>query len=358
MKILSSRERIDAVLNHREVDRIPIQDHPWRTTVERWHREGLPESQTPDEYFGFEMKEFGFDASFQLPQEKMEETDEYTLVRNSDGALVKTWKHAITTPGWVDFLIKDRSDWEEYKSRMTMNSSRVDWEKEFVRCNKAREQGFWVRLVAAIGYDRVQTIVGSEQLLIAMMENPDWVKDMFSTVAELVIHAAEEMMAGGFQFDGVIFCEDMGYRNALLFSPALYRELAMPSDKRLCDFFKGKGLKVMLHSCGDVMELVPYLIEAGFDCLEPLEVKAGMDLVKMKKAYGDRLCFMGGIDVRKMADPNPEVIEEEIRSKITVAKQGGGYIFHSDHSVPDDVSFEQYRRCMELVECYGKYSVA
>ncbi|RKY86590.1 hypothetical protein DRQ11_08200 [candidate division KSB1 bacterium] len=355
MKTLSPQERINIVLNHQEADRIPIQDHPWGTTVERWHREGLPESQTPDDYFGFEMREFGFDASLQLPEEKIEETDEYTLVRNRDGALVKNWKHATSTPGWVDFLIKDRSSWEEYKSRLTMNSSRVDWGKELARCNKAREQGLWVRLVAAIGYDRVQTIVGSERLLMAMIEDPDWVKDMFSTVAELVINVAEEMMARGFQFDGVLFCEDMGYRNALLFSPALYRELAMPCDRRLCDFFKAKGLKVMLHSCGNVMELVPYLIEAGFDCLEPLEVKAGMDLIKLKKDYGDRLAFMGGIDVRKMADPNPEVMEEEIRTKITVAKQGGGYIFHSDHSVPDNVSLEQYEKCIELVHRYGKY---
>ena len=355
MKTLSPQERINIVLNHQEADRIPIQDHPWGTTVERWHREGLPESQTPDDYFGFEMREFGFDASLQLPEEKIEETDEYTLVRNRDGALVKNWKHATSTPGWVDFVIKDRSSWEEYKSRLTMNSSRVDWGKELARCNKAREQGFWVRLVAAIGYDRVQTIVGSERLLMAMIEDPDWVKDMFSTVAELVINVAEEMMARGFQFDGVLFCEDMGYRNALLFSPALYRELAMPCDRRLCDFFKAKGLKVMLHSCGNVMELVPYLIEAGFDCLEPLEVKAGMDLIKLKKDYGDRLAFMGGIDVRKMADPNPEVMEEEIRTKITVAKQGGGYIFHSDHSVPDNVSLEQYEKCIELVHRYGKY---
>ena len=343
------------MLNHREADRVPIQDHPWGTTVKRWHQEGLPEDKTPDEYFGFEMAEFGFDASLQLPEEKIEETEEYTLVRNRDGALVKNWKHATSTPGWMDFLVKDRRIWEEYKPRLTMNSSRVDWEEGLVRYKKAREQGLWIRLVAVIGYDRVQTLVGSERLLMAMVEDPEWVRDMFSTVAELVIHAAEEMMARGFEFDGVVLCEDMGYRGGLLFSPALYRELAMPSDSRLCDFFKSRGVKVMLHSCGNIMELVPYLIEAGFDSLEPLEVKAGMDLIKLKKEYGYQLAFMGGIDVRKMADPNPKAIEEEIRTKIPVAMKGGGYIYHSDHSVPDNVSFEQFRKCIELVHKYGRY---
>jgi len=74
----------------------------------------------------------------------------------------------------------------------------------------------------------------------------------------------------------------------------------------------------------------------------------------LKKEYGDVLAFMGGIDVRKMAHPDPAVIEEEIRSKITFAKKGGGYIYHSDHSVPDDVSFERFKFIRELVLKYGQ----
>jgi uroporphyrinogen decarboxylase len=89
--------------------------------------------------------------------------------------------------------------------------------------------------------------------------------------------------------------------------------------------------------------------------LQPLEVKAGMDLVKLKRMWGDRLSFMGGIDVRAMADPDPAVIEREIAEKVSVAKAGGGYVYHSDHSVPDNVSFEQYQRVIELVRRYGSY---
>lgn len=68
-----------------------------------------------------------------------------------------------------------------------------------------------------------------------------------------------------------------------------------------------------------------------------------------------RLSFMGGIDVRAMANPDPRVIEEEIRTKFEVAKEDGGYIYHSDHSVPKDVSFEQYERVMELIREYEGY---
>jgi uroporphyrinogen decarboxylase len=100
------------------------------------------------------------------------------------------------------------------------------------------------------------------------------------------------------------------------------------------------------------------LIEAGWDCLNPVEVKAGMDLRELKPLYGDRLAFYGGIDVRLMSAEDDSVIEEEVRTKIECAKQGGGYIYHSDHSVPEDVSWDNYQRLMKLVHRYGVYNGA
>lgn len=114
-------------------------------------------------------------------------------------------------------------------------------------------------------------------------------------------------------------------------------------------------MPIILHSCGNVKGLIPYIIKAGFDCLHPLEVKAGMDIIELKMQYGTELAFMGGIDVRLMADPDPRRIEEEISKKFAVAKKGGGYIYYSDHSIPNNVSFDQYKRVIELVNKYGKY---
>jgi uroporphyrinogen decarboxylase len=163
------------------------------------------------------------------------------------------------------------------------------------------------------------------------------------------------MKEGGFEFDGVwLFC-DLGYRNGLLFSPRHYDEQLRPTFQRIFDYFKGEGLPTILHSCGRVSALIPRFIKDGLSCLQPLEVKAGMDVIELKKAFGDEMAFMGGIDVRAMADPDPSVIEEEIKAKIPFAKRGGGYIYHSDHSIPTNVSFDQYRRVLELVRKYGAY---
>ena len=350
---MTSRERVLAALNHEEADRVPIHDGPWSHTINRWHAEGLPDEQGPGEYFGYEIASQGADISFRLPHEVLEETETYTIFRDANGATRRSFKDHESTPELVDFTITSREIWEEHKPRLEWNDDRVDWE-EGLKANKAlREKGDFICFSGVFGYDRTQGIVGSERLLMAMAEDPDWVKDMFETAVDTVIRACGEMMSRGFEFDGAFVFDDMGYRNATLFSPATYRALEFPSQKRMCDYFHSKGLKVIIHTCGNVNEFVPMLIEAGFDCLQPLEVKSGMDIVRLKREFGDRVAFMGGIDVRAMAADDPAVIEEEISTKIPVAKQGGGYIYHSDHSVPSNVSFEQYKRVIELVHKYG-----
>lgn len=149
--------------------------------------------------------------------------------------------------------------------------------------------------------------------------------------------------------------DDLGYRNASLISPRHYKEIIFNADKLICDYFHDKNMKVFLHSCGCVKELIPYFIEAGIDCLQPLEVKAGMDLIELKKKYGDEMTFMGGIDARLYSNSDPKLIEEEIKTKFEMAKVNGGYIYHSDHSVPNVVSLSQYEKVLQIVRKYGSY---
>jgi uroporphyrinogen decarboxylase len=182
-----------------------------------------------------------------------------------------------------------------------------------------------------VGYDKIQSYVASERLLIAIASEADWVRDMYETDASLVIGMYEVMKEGGFEFDGAWLSCDLGYRNGLLFSPHHFGEQLRPTLKRLFDYFSGEGMPVILHSCGRVWDLIPYFIEDGLTCLQPLEVKAGMDLIELKREFGNLMAFMGGVDVRAMADSDPSVIEEEIWTKVSFAKRGGGYIYHSDH---------------------------
>jgi uroporphyrinogen decarboxylase len=353
---MTGRERFLLALAHKEGDRIPICDTPWETTLARWRREGFPQNQSPHQYFGYERTGGGgADLSFRFLPETIEETDTYKIVKDGWGATTRVFKGQESVPELIDYTVTSREKWEELKPRYLWNDSRVPWESHLRANRAARGSGLFVQFAAGFGFDRIQRMVGMPRVLIAMKEEPDWVKEMMDMTADLIIAAAEEMIHRGFVFDGVFIWNDQAYRNGPFFSPALWRELEFPNQKRMCDFFHSKKLPVIVHTDGDVRPLIPMMIEAGYDCLQPLEAKAGMDLGDLKKKYGDVLAFMGGIDTRAMAHPDPAVIEKEIRTKIPVAKKGGGYIYHSDHSVPDNVSFEQYKRVMDLVLKYGTY---
>ncbi len=353
---MTSRERIRTALAHREADRIPIHDSPWGATLNRWRKEGLPDEIPPAEYFGYELAGIGADLSPGFPVKILEKNETYITETTPYGGVRKNFRDYSTTPEIIGWPIQTKDDWARIKPRLVPDYTRLDWVSTRITYERAREEGKFITFGAGMGYDQFQAYMKSEELLIALLTEPDWVRDMFRTHADLLLAMAQMLLDKGYVFDGAFLYNDMGYRNGLLFSPATYRALLLETDQMLCDFFHQHAMPVILHSCGCVKELIPSLLEAGFDCLQPLEVKAGMDLVELKAQYGDRLAFMGGIDVRAMAHPDPAVIEVEIQTKLTVAKQGGGYIYHSDHSVPKNVSFTQYQHVMELVHQYGQYN--
>jgi uroporphyrinogen decarboxylase len=101
------------------------------------------------------------------------------------------------------------------------------------------------------------------------------------------------------------------------------------------------------------MELVPELVDLGLDVLNPLEIKAGMDPIGIKERFGERLSLRGGFDARNWSAW--DTAAAEIREKLPTLMAGGGYVFSSDHSIPDAVGFETMRRIIELVKEVGTY---
>lgn len=352
---MNSRERVKLALRHREPDRVPIHDSPWQATVDRWRGEGLPSGVTPADYFGYELADLGrADTSPQFPIEVLYENDEYIVERNSFGSVRKNHRDRSTTPMIIDYPCKSRADWEKIKPRLKPSDYRINWVSSLQSFHRERSRGRFIMYSAGVGYNKILNYVATERLLKAVIMEPEWVMDMYWTDARLAMEICERMMKGGFKFDGAWLSCDLGYRHGTFFSPKHFENQLHPVFKELCRFFHNHDMHVILHSCGRVKDLIPYFIEEGVDCLQPLEVKAGMDLIELKERYGDKICFMGGIDVRLMALDDSKPIEKEIKEKFEVAKEGGGYIYHSDHSIPKNISFQQYKRVIELVKKYGK----
>ncbi len=140
---------------------------------------------------------------------------------------------------------------------------------------------------AGVGpFEMMHPLCGHEHMLVGMALEPDWVKDMVMTYVDMTLRHLEILFAEEGLPDGAFIYEDMGFKERPFMSPEMYEEIIEPGHKRMFDFFHAKGLKVIVHSCGFVEPLIPGLIRAGMNCLQAMEVKAGMNLPRLAKQYG------------------------------------------------------------------------
>lgn len=353
---MTGRERFYRMYAHQEADRIPIIDSPWAGTIARWQREGMPKDADWRDFFGVDkLESIGADISPRYEEKIIEETDRYRIYTTSWGVTLKQFKELDSTPEFLDFTVNTEEAWAEAKKRMAVTPDRVDW--DYLRKNYGRwvaegrflSAGFW------FGFDVTHSwMVGTETLLIALMENPAWVKDMIGTYLDSCIALFDQIWDAGYRFDEISWPDDMGYKGTTFFSPATYREIVKPFHKKACEWAHSKGIYARLHSCGNITTLIPDILDAGVDALNPLEVKAGVDPIALKKEYGSRLVLHGGINA--VLWPDKEAIVEEIRRVVPVLKENGGYIFSSDHSIPNNVPLENFRAIVEEVKQAGRYS--
>jgi uroporphyrinogen decarboxylase len=355
MAEMTTHERFARMYDHKEADRIPIIDSPWRTTIERWHEEGMPEDVNYVDYFGLDrVVGIGVDNSPRYPTEVIEETEQYVVHTTRWGATLRNWKHITSTPEWLGFRVTGPDEWREAKERMTPASDRIPWERLKANYKGWREQGAWLVAGFWFGFDVTHArMVGTERFLMAMVTDPEWCVDIFNHFLDVNIKLWEQVLDAGYTFDSIRWPDDMGYKYNQFFSLKTYRELLKPAHARAIDWAHSKGMVAHLHSCGDVNPFIPELIEIGLDGLNPLEVKAGMDPTQIKQDRGDELLLHGGINAVLWDDT--EAIEAEMRQVVPALKESGGYIFSSDHSVPDTVGLENFRHIVSLAKELGAY---
>ncbi len=147
---------------------------------------------------------------------------------------------------------------------------------------------------------------------------------------------------------------DVAYKKGLLFSPAYWRKHFKPGVRAMVEVCHSLGLPVLYHGCGNVNRIFEDFIEVGVDAYNPLEARAGMDVVDLRRRFGHRIGFCGNMDVLLWSQGRPEQLREAALTRLNAAK-GGGYIFQSDHSVPGNVSPANYELVLNLVRKHGLY---
>jgi uroporphyrinogen decarboxylase len=352
---MTTRQRVQRMLEHKEADRVPMTDGPWGSTLARWKREGLPDGVDWVDYFGLDhFSSIRADNSPRYPVRIVEETADYVIRTSPWGTTEKHWKEHGGVPEFLDFTIRDRDSWQAAKARMTPTRDRIDWERLAAAYPKWQQRGDWIEAGFWFGFDVTHSwAVGTDRVLMALIEEPEWLADIFNHYLDVDLALFDMVWDAGYRFDAIRWPDDMGYKGHQFFGLETYRQILKPAHKRAADWAHAKGVRVALHSCGDIRPFIPELIDIGIDILNPVEVKAGMDPFWLKKTYGDKLVFHGGLNAALFWEP--EKLEEHMRAVVPAMKQNGGYIFSSDHSVPDSVSLEQFRRFVELGKELGRY---
>lgn len=358
--VMTGNERIGNILRRQPVDRIGVFEHFWGDTHKQWLADGsIKPGDNLSDIFGYDIElcwPFNTVADLDFTPVVVEETEETILARDGNGALLRRHKLHDTTPEHVDFLVKERDAWEEHiKPKLTPERRRINFEAYRNAKKNAADKNRFFMWSGVNVFECMHPVAGHEYMLMGMALDPDWVSDMVSTYAQLLVDLQDILFSEEGYPDGIWYYEDMGFKEKPFMSPAMYREILQPGHEKTIAPAKAKGLPVVMHSCGYVEPLLPGMIEAGIDCLQVIEVKAGMDLIKLYREFGDRLSFMGGIDVRVLYSNDKTLVDAELEAKIPIVKANNGYVLHSDHSIPNTVHFDTYRYFVDRALELGRY---
>ncbi len=375
---LAKLDRINKTLRHEEPDRVPVSDFFWGSFLERWRQEkDLPDDTDIYTYYDLDwivttpnmdphIKEF----------EILKETDAEVVVRTGFEAVIRK-KFADPMPEFLRFETDTIEKVEAFEFDDPWDDRRYfstgDNQIAGVGDGFARNSPPWIETVKDLRPDfpvygsqceaneYMTRLVGPENLLLWVGLYPERFGRFVERTNEFAleclkaqIKAADVGPENPGLIDGMVIWGDIAYRKDMFFSPDYWRRYYKPGLKAMVDVCHENGLPVIYHGCGNVSRVFEDFIEIGVDAYNPLEAKAGLDVVDLRRQYGHKIGFCGNMNVIEWAECDKEELKAVVLRKLNAAK-GGGLIFQSDHSVPSNVSAENYEYVINLVREYGQY---
>lgn len=369
---LRKLERLNRALRHEEPDRVPISDFFWGSFIERWRRElGLPADANPYYYYDLDwiVTVPNMDPWIR-PFATLKEDEEEVVVKTGFGAIMH--KH-------FQFPMPEMRRWET-DTFAKLEAATFDDPRDPRRFFAAGDNqiagvgdGFqrnspaWIETVKSLRPDFpvygsmievsecLTRLIGQENAMLWMAEYPERMGAVIHRIGAFYLEMAKaELAAGAGLLDGFVIWGDVAYKKGTFMSPACWRAWFKPWVAQMTAAAHAAGLPVIYHGCGNVKTIFADYFEMGVDAYNPLEVKAGMDVVELRRQCGHRIGFCGNSDIQVWETGDREAIRREVLRKLNAAK-GGGYIFQSDHSVSSAVSGHTYDYIVNLVREHGNY---
>jgi methylmalonyl-CoA mutase cobalamin-binding domain/chain len=256
----------------------------------------------------------------------------------------------------ADRSIKSRADFEKH----VVLPDEADIEAKMVFVREYRQAldasgtkiGICV-LFGAFFQTLYEFVIGLEDTMKLVYEDRDFIDHVLDISADWCAKFCAAAVKNGVDF--IWTADDVAFKTGMFLPPALMRELWLPKLQRIHAPALAAGKPIMFHSDGNVDELVPMLLEAGVDCLNPLD-PYGVDYREIKRKFGDRLCLSGNIDIEfPLAHGTPEDVEKDVKAHMDALKPGGGYVCGSSHSIVNYVPYENFIAMLNAIHAYGAY---
>jgi uroporphyrinogen decarboxylase len=197
-------------------------------------------------------------------------------------------------------------------------------------------------------FERSWTLRGMENLLVDMITEPDFVDQLMDAIAAYNVHMMD--IALEYDIDGFLFGDDWGQQKGLIMGPDYWRRFIRPGMAKMYEKAKSKGKYVFQHSCGDISEIFPDLIDMGLDAYQTFQPEI-YDIQKVKTEYGSRLTFFGGISTQRLLPfASPDKVREVTRKTLDIMGKGGGYIAAPTHDIPGDVPPQNVIAMLDVLE--------
>ncbi len=365
-------DRIRKALRFEEADRVPISDFFWGGFVARWRRElGLPDDADPYRYYDLDwiVTTPNMDPHIRPFVTLREDQNEIWVKTGFETVLRKRLDRPMPEQISCDTDTIDRLEAFEFDDPADRRRFFEAGDNQIAGVGDGfqRNSPPWVETVGNLRKDFpvfgsmiepsecLTRLIGQQNALLWMGLYPERMGACIHRIGEFYLAACKAAIAAaGGNLDGFVIWGDVAYRRGMFFSPDYWREFFKPWVKAMVDHCHANELPVIYHGCGCIHAILPDFIEIGVDALNPLEAKAGMDVLDLRRKYGRKIAFCGNSDIQIWETGDENRIRAEVLRKLNAAK-GGGLIFQSDHSVASDVSGRTYDRIVQLVRDYGRY---
>ncbi|MCL2664693.1 MAG: hypothetical protein FWE82_03695 [Defluviitaleaceae bacterium] len=226
---------------------------------------------------------------------------------------------------------------------MQDSNERYDWLAKFAEENKDS----FIIIAGTSYFETAWGLYGMQNLMADMAGNEKFVYKIMDRIHEHYLNMIGQIVK--FDIDCVHINDDYGMQTGLIMGPVCWRKFFKPYLKEAVAKIKSGGKYAQLHSCGDLREIMPDLVEIGFDILNPFQPEA-MDVYEIKKEFGKYITFSGGVSEQKvMAQGTPDDVERETKEKMKLLGKNGGYIVGPSQAITDDVPAESIDRFIKIV---------